>query len=257
MIAVKSVPEGWCLTGKNGVMDGKSFALEDSTVSIGTDSNICTAVFPKGTAGIAQLHCQLILKNNSWYLVDFSDSGTWLNDEMIPRGQAVPLKQGDMFSLANSGNNFILSYEPVVARQNRQGTSPPPPAAAEGDFLKYVRENFFTFKGRLNRKPYLLRILAIMILNAVNWSILLYLDTIPVRQLSDFGKAIIIGLLIFWVICVVATFALDIRRLHDTDHSGWWVLTLFIPFVQIYPLYLLVFKAGTPGYNRFGADPLT
>ena len=115
MIAVKSVPEGWCLTGKNGVMDGKSFALEDSTVSIGTDSNICTAVFPKGTAGIAQLHCQLILKNNSWYLVDFSDSGTWLNDEMIPRGQAVPLKQGDMFSLANSGNNFILSYEPVAA----------------------------------------------------------------------------------------------------------------------------------------------
>ena len=257
MSVAKFIPKGWHLTGKNGIMDGKIFALEDSTVSIGTDSNICTAVFPAGTAGIAQLHCQLILKNGNWYLIDFSDSGTWLNDEMIQKGQAVPLKRGDMFSLANSSNNFILDYEPVSDYKNQQEIIPPPPVAANDDILKYIKENFFTCKGRLNRKPYLLRILALALLNSVNWSILMYLDTIPVRQLSDIGKAIVIALLIFWIICVAATFALDIRRLHDTDHSGWWVLTLFIPFVQIYTLYLLIFKAGTPGYNRYGADPLT
>ena len=50
--------------------------------------------------------------------------------------------------------------------------------------------------------------------------------------------------------------ALAVKRLHDRDCSGWWLLVALIPIVG--PLWLaitLALRAGTPGDNRFGADP--
>ena len=257
------ISKGLRLTGKNGVMDGKIFLIEDSTVSIGTDPNVCSIIFPENSTGIAKLHCQLILKNNTWYLIDFSDSGTWLNDEMIQKGQAVPVKQGDVFSLANSSNNFILNYEFVSnqefvsTNQNRKISKPPEPPSSNDGILNDIKENFLTCKGRLSRKLYIKRMLKLMLLNFVNSIIMFIIGTIPVRDLSIIGWGIAIVLLIFWVICLVAAFALDIRRLHDTDHSGWWLLTAFIPLVQFYLLYLMFFKEGMQGDNKFGPDPLT
>lgn len=49
--------------------------------------------------------------------------------------------------------------------------------------------------------------------------------------------------------------SITVRRLHDTDRSGWWILIGIIPFIG--PLVLLVFELlpGTPGENRFGLPP--
>ena len=46
--------------------------------------------------------------------------------------------------------------------------------------------------------------------------------------------------------------AVGIRRLHDTDKSGWWLLLVFIPIVGI--IVLIVFWAadGTQGANDYG-----
>jgi uncharacterized membrane protein YhaH (DUF805 family) len=42
--------------------------------------------------------------------------------------------------------------------------------------------------------------------------------------------------------------AVGIRRMHDTDHSGWWIIV---------PLVNLIFACtdGTPSSNRFGPSP--
>jgi uncharacterized membrane protein YhaH (DUF805 family) len=50
--------------------------------------------------------------------------------------------------------------------------------------------------------------------------------------------------------------AVLIRRLQDTDRSGYWFLIAFLPYVG--GLILLVFCVlrGTDGDNRFGPDPL-
>lgn len=45
--------------------------------------------------------------------------------------------------------------------------------------------------------------------------------------------------------------AVTIRRLHDTDHSGWWML-LPITIIGIIPYVIFLCRAGTPGANRFG-----
>jgi len=48
-----------------------------------------------------------------------------------------------------------------------------------------------------------------------------------------------------------------VKRYHDRDKSGWWILILFIPLVGfIWFLIELGCLPGTPGPNRFGPDPL-
>ena len=55
---------------------------------------------------------------------------------------------------------------------------------------------------------------------------------------------------------VLPSIAVDVRRLHDTDRSGWFALFGMIPLVG--PVILLVWfcQSGSPGANRFGPDPL-
>jgi len=47
-----------------------------------------------------------------------------------------------------------------------------------------------------------------------------------------------------------------VRRLHDTDRQGWWILILLVPFVGIITFLVFVCLKGTNGRNRFGDNPL-
>ncbi len=74
------------------------------------------------------------------------------------------------------------------------------------------------------------------------------------------------------VLFFIPNLSLTVRRLHDTDHSGWWVLLNMVPYALVVgtgnPLWglvalitsilMLVFlcSRGTRGDNRFGPDPL-
>lgn len=49
--------------------------------------------------------------------------------------------------------------------------------------------------------------------------------------------------------------AVSVRRLHDVDRSGWWVLLAFIPLIGIIVLIVWWATEGTRGPNRFGTDP--
>jgi uncharacterized membrane protein YhaH (DUF805 family) len=63
--------------------------------------------------------------------------------------------------------------------------------------------------------------------------------------------------LIILLVLLVASCMLAIKRCHDRDKSGWFVLISFIPVIG--PLWMLVelgFLRGSDGQNRFGPDPL-
>ena len=54
---------------------------------------------------------------------------------------------------------------------------------------------------------------------------------------------------------LVPSLAVSVRRLHDSDRSGWWLLLGLVPiFGEIIVLVFMVLK-GTRGATRFGADP--
>ncbi len=46
----------------------------------------------------------------------------------------------------------------------------------------------------------------------------------------------------------IPSIAVGFRRMHDIDHSGWWLL---VPIVNL----VFAVSEGTQGYNRFGPDP--
>ena len=46
--------------------------------------------------------------------------------------------------------------------------------------------------------------------------------------------------------------AVSVRRLHDIDRSGWWVLIAFIPIIGLIVLIYWYVQPGTAGENRFG-----
>ena len=57
----------------------------------------------------------------------------------------------------------------------------------------------------------------------------------------------------FWPPC--CPIAVGIRRLHDIDKSGWWLLVGLIPLVGSIWLIVLFATEGNTGENQFGEDP--
>ena len=53
----------------------------------------------------------------------------------------------------------------------------------------------------------------------------------------------------------IPSLAVAIRRLHDTDRSGWWLLIGLVPIVGAFILLYFYVIEGTRGPNRFGPDP--
>lgn len=49
--------------------------------------------------------------------------------------------------------------------------------------------------------------------------------------------------------------AVAVRRLHDTDRTGWWVLIGVVPLVGAIVLIVFFVSDSTPGANRFGPSP--
>ncbi|GGI92869.1 DUF805 domain-containing protein [Polymorphobacter multimanifer] len=54
---------------------------------------------------------------------------------------------------------------------------------------------------------------------------------------------------------LIPSFAVTVRRLHDTDRSGWWVLLGLIPFLGGLILFIWFCTRGSHGANRYGTDP--
>ena len=137
-------------------------------------------------------------------------------------------------------------------------------AAGAAGGLGEWKEKLLSFEGRLNRKPYVLRGLAVCLISSVIVQIVsgvLGLIVAKVAESSpDLGMALLLFLYaVIFVLYLPATvigISLGIRRCHDNDWSGWLVLLHFVPLVNIVFGLLLLFKPGTPGPNRFGPDPL-
>ena len=51
--------------------------------------------------------------------------------------------------------------------------------------------------------------------------------------------------------------AASVRRLHDTNRSGWWYLIILIPLVGMIPLWICMAEDSQPDENRYGPNPKT
>ena len=60
-----------------------------------------------------------------------------------------------------------------------------------------------------------------------------------------------------YITTVIAQIMIPIKRAHDRDHTGWYILLTMIPLIGIIWSIELAFFSGTAGSNGYGADPRT
>lgn len=114
------------------------------------------------------------------------------------------------------------------------------------NFAEVLTKDFLlTWEGRVNRQRF--------------WAyVLVYLAAIIVLALVE-GVLGLGGALstVFVLVALYPSICISIKRWHDLDKSGWWVLINLIPLVGgIIALVFNGFLKGTGGPNRFGEDPL-
>ncbi|AXJ00478.1 Uncharacterized membrane protein YhaH, DUF805 family [Cyclonatronum proteinivorum] len=54
---------------------------------------------------------------------------------------------------------------------------------------------------------------------------------------------------------LVPSLAVTVRRMHDSNRSGWWILVIILPAFGLFALLYFLLVDGTPGDNYYGPDP--
>ena len=108
-------------------------------------------------------------------------------------------------------------------------------------------KKYAVFSGRSRRKEYWFFVLFAVIISIV-------LGVIDVMIGTQTGG---IGILsaIYALAMLIPSIAVSVRRLHDIDKTGWWILIGFIPLIGTIILLIFAFLPGTAGDNKYGADP--
>lgn len=114
-------------------------------------------------------------------------------------------------------------------------------------YLKVLKQ-YVDFDGRARRKEYWM----FLLVNIVVSIVIGIVDVVAgLKTSSGIG---ILGAL-YSLAILLPSLGVTVRRLHDIDKSGWWVLIGFVPIIGF--IVLLVFAAmeGTRGDNQYGPDP--
>ena len=117
------------------------------------------------------------------------------------------------------------------------------------DWATRPLKKYADFTGRAPRAEYWWFYLLIM----VGYVIAMILDSLFSldNAVGPYGiVTMVLGLAI-----LLPSIAAGIRRLHDTDRSGWWLLIGLIPILGAIILLVFFVTQGTAGPNKYGDDP--
>ncbi|MGR5068852.1 DUF805 domain-containing protein [Vibrio alfacsensis] len=119
------------------------------------------------------------------------------------------------------------------------------------DWYLGVIRNYTGFSGRARRQEYwyftLVNILVNLVMNII--------DRIMgnVFQIENFG---LFGVL-YALFILIPSLAVTVRRLHDTDRTGWWVFIAIIPIIGFLVMLYFLVQDSEEGTNQYGDNPKT
>jgi uncharacterized membrane protein YhaH (DUF805 family) len=127
-----------------------------------------------------------------------------------------------------------------------------------GNFMEYMIMpllRYADFSGRSRRKEYWMFALAVALATISPALIMLGgVDFSTGLPSSGFGFGVA-ALLLFSLAIFIPALAVQVRRFHDQDKSGWFVLLNFVPYVGGIIVLVMMCLEGTRGPNRYGPDP--
>lgn len=121
-------------------------------------------------------------------------------------------------------------------------------------------KRYADFSGRSRRKEYWMFALALFIIYLALTIVAGILGGLGSAIGGDTGSTLLGGpvmilLLLFGLAVIVPSIAVQVRRFHDQDKSGWMVLLALIPIVGGIIVLVFMCLEGTRGPNRYGPDP--
>jgi len=122
-----------------------------------------------------------------------------------------------------------------------------------------VFSDYATFQGRASRSEFWWFNLFMIIVN-----VLLYIIYAPLDSWGGTTESLstqdIVGYIspdTWFLATIIPVIAVWVRRLHDSDKSGWWYLLVFACGVGGIVLLVFALLPGTPGPNKYGEGPAT
>ena len=131
------------------------------------------------------------------------------------------------------------------------------------DLLKPIHR-FADFRGRSDRTEFWVFVLTIIVVEAIlaiidqalgfgrldrswqtfNWGM---------AGMADWNGGFLSA--IFWLAVLIPLISVSVRRLHDANHSGGWLLLCFVPVIGWLVLLIFYTQASWPVANKWGAPP--
>jgi len=119
--------------------------------------------------------------------------------------------------------------------------------------IQTVWSKYATLSGRATRPEFWWWVLFVILLNMATGII----DRIVIAPALGFemlektaGQPLS---LIVSLALIIPGFCVSVRRLHDIDRSGWWLLINLIPIIGVLVYLFWLTRPGTDGANRYGA----
>jgi uncharacterized membrane protein YhaH (DUF805 family) len=106
-----------------------------------------------------------------------------------------------------------------------------------------VLKKYAVFSGRARRTEYWMFVL----INVIVAIVLAVIDAV-------LGTHGVLGG-IYSLAVLIPGIAVTVRRLHDTDRTGWWVLIALVPVIGVIVLLVFLLQDSQPGANQFGPNP--
>jgi uncharacterized membrane protein YhaH (DUF805 family) len=117
------------------------------------------------------------------------------------------------------------------------------------DWATRPLKKYADFSGRAPRAEYWWFVLAVIVFEIIAMIIDSLIGTGGV--VGTYGWV--------WLLFVLAVFipsiSVAVRRLHDIDRSGWWILIAFVPIIGLIMLIYWYTQGSDPGDNRYGPNP--
>lgn len=102
----------------------------------------------------------------------------------------------------------------------------------------------FSPRGRIGKRTYVYSTLIVPLF----W-LLVATDLSRADRDADLPVAIVLAAVLWWL---WSNIVMGIKRCHDRDRSGWFVLLALVPIVNLWYWFDVHFVDGTKGANRFG-----
>jgi uncharacterized membrane protein YhaH (DUF805 family) len=112
-----------------------------------------------------------------------------------------------------------------------------------------VLKKYAVFNGRARRKEYWYYYLFYMLI----YIVLIIIDIVTGTFSAEAGMGLLGG--IYTIAVLIPSIAVGVRRLHDTNRSGWWLLIGLIPIIGAIVLIVFLASDSKPEENQYGPNP--